>query len=353
MSRPLILLVGGRSTEHDASLHGYRAILRAAQEEPDRFRLDGVVFISREGSIRIFQAKPWPDSEESLIAGERISFDRAIKKMKAPDVFVFSLLHGNEGEDGAWQGVAEIFDITGNFGPILPSALGMNKYLQALLAVSVVPGLRVPQTWPVRPPVSDARYMAILRELNLRGAVVKPNSMGASLLSVFLLRPDVSSLKRAAEDIFGYDHEVLVQEYINGQEYTCGVFREDDHLIALPVIEAQTPQNFLGHREKHEHGLVRAVVHDVDDEVVRMVKAASLTLFTEMNMFGFARFDYLFDDSLFFLEVNTLPGLMSGSAFPRMLESGGRTLGDLIEATAREAISAPRRRKFLPYTIHH
>ncbi|MEU9132852.1 ATP-grasp domain-containing protein [Kitasatospora sp. NPDC048540] len=360
MTLNVVLLLGGRSTEHDASLHSYRRLRAALESAPGRITLHAVAYITREGGYRHFDTAPWPDTEDELRAGTDLPLHEALSRLTDGDAFVFSLLHGNEGEDGAWQGIAEVLALRGNFGPVLASALGMDKRLQAVVARDLVPGLRTPRTWMAPP--SLARDPEALEQwaaevaglLDGRPAVVKPNRMGASLLTRVLPDPTGPALARATAAALPYDSQVLVQEYVPGTEYTCGVVRTGGRTTALPVVQAVTEHGFLGHREKHEHGLVQPLLHTTDTGTTRRVKQASVRLFDEMEVFGFARLDFLVhDDDLYFLEINTLPGLMHGSAFPRMLDAAGLDLVDLVEECAAEYGRRSVRDKALPYLIGH
>lgn len=358
MTLPVILLVGGRSTEHDASLHGYDRLLADIQCVPDRLALAGVVYVDRLGRCRIH---PWPFlpvGEAALSTGPELSVHEGIAWLAAQDAFVFSLLHGNEGEDGAWQGVAEVTGLRGSFGAVLPSALGMDKRLQGIVAEALVPGLRTPRTWHLPSDATPATRRSwtdrVARELDGRPAVVKPNRMGASLLTTRVAVPTGAALREAVERVLPYDGQVLVQEYLSGREFTCGVVRRHGRTTALPVVEARTADGFLGHREKHEGDFVDAVLHTSDTDLTLRVQAASTRLFDEMSAFGFARLDFLaVDDRLYFLEINTLPGLMHGSAFPMMLGAAGLRLADLVEFSAAEHARTPARLKRLPYRIEH
>jgi D-alanine-D-alanine ligase len=353
VTRPLVLLVGGRSTEHDASLAGYRALLHALDDDDSADQVEAVVYVPRRGGFRLAARAPWPVSEPELGAADAVSFDEVLRVIRAPGRFTFSLLHGNEGEDGAWQGLAEVLDVPGNFGPVLTSALGMNKRYQAMVAKGLVGELCLPDTWMLRPTLNQTPR--IVAELAGRPAVVKPNRMGASLFATRIADADPHALWQAATAIFPYDEEVLVQQYIDGRELTCGVIREAGATIALPVVEAVTQNRFLGHREKHGDGLVEVVVDPPGgDALLTHVANVSRRLFDELGCLGFARFDFLVQhDRLYFLEVNTLPGIMAGSAFPRMLQASGRGIAGLIELCAADADSRRARQAYLPYTIAH
>jgi D-alanine-D-alanine ligase len=95
--------------------------------DPERYALTVVVHIGRDGGARIFHDAPWPVDEADLLARQAVPTIDAVRYLADCGAFVFSLLHGTEGEDGCWQGVAEVLGLRGSFGPVIGSALGMDK----------------------------------------------------------------------------------------------------------------------------------------------------------------------------------------------------------------------------------
>ncbi|MGW1466609.1 D-alanine--D-alanine ligase family protein [Streptomyces sp. NPDC002308] len=344
------LLVGGRSTEHDASLHGYHHVLRELLREPHRVAVDSVVYVDRTGTVHFFGRGPWPEEEKELRAGEVLTLGAAIDRLQSGGSFVFSLLHGNEGEDGGWQGMAEVAGIRGNFGPVLASALGMDKYLQAALATALLPGLRVPRSALVRADSFDAQR--VLQEIGPGPLVVKPNRMGASLLTTCLHDPDEQELVKAVAEAAPYDNQVLVQEFVSGREYSCSVYRENGYFIDLPVAEVVS-QGFFGHEEKHVKGRARIELC-TEDPTSKAMRDYAQSIFAATEVATFARCDFLVrDGETYFLEINTLPGLMSGSIFPMALAASGRTITDLVVVASGNYDSRPARDKVKKYDISH
>jgi D-alanine-D-alanine ligase len=346
----ITLLVGGRSTEHDASLHGYHHVLHELLKESDRIAVDSVFYIDRSGVVHVFNHGPWPEDEGELLKGSPLPLGSAVERLRESGSFVFSLLHGNEGEDGGWQGLAEVFGVRGNFGPTLASALGMNKYLQAGLATALLPALRTPRSVLVQGSSFDAQH--ILREIGPGSVVVKPNRMGASLLTTCLHDPTEDTLAAAVNEVAPYDNQILVQEFIRGREYSCSVYREEGKFVDLPVAEIVS-EGFFGHEEKHVRGRARIELCP-EDATVKAIREVSHSLFEATDVATFARFDYLVKGSvIYFLEVNTLPGLMSGSIFPMALTASGRTIADLVLASVGDYDGRPSRNKIKEYDISH
>ncbi|WP_436318855.1 ATP-grasp domain-containing protein [Streptomyces griseofuscus] len=176
--------------------------------------------------------------------------------------------------------------------------------------------------------------------------------MGASLLTTLLEDPSEQALAEAVAEVAPYDDQVLVQEFIRGREYSCSVYREHGQLVDLPVAEVVT-QGFFGHEEKHAKGRARVELC-ADDPMTKTLRDYAHSVFEATDVATFARCDFLVrDGETYFLEINTLPGLMSGSIFPKALAATGRTLTDLVVAAADEYESRPTRDKTREYDISH
>ena len=315
---------------------------------------NGIYFISRQGEAYAHRSSPWPRTEEELASGELLSTGRLIDELAEDRGFVFNLLHGNEGEDGAWQGVAEVANIFGSFGSVFAAAITMNKWAQSLLAaIACGPRLRHPEMWRLGPFAMPEEMDRVLAQLGGRICVVKPNRMGASLLTECYESLTSAELRARVADIARFDTEVLVQEYIAGDEYTCGCIERDGQVVALPVIQAITERRFLGHAEKHRKGLVHAHLILEDTHTTAQLKAISCSLFREFGLSTVCRFDYIVtsEGEPYFLEANSIPGLMHGSAFPKMLAAVGLDCADIVRISVETALRQSRRCKVLPYSI--
>lgn len=354
MSRPIIFLVGGRSTEHDASLHSYAAFREALlREQAYSDHHAGVYYITRNGGVRAFPPGAWPSLDE-LESGQKLSLVEACSKLQEQQCYLFSLLHGNEGEDGAFQGLAEIFGLEGNFGSVLASALTMSKWELGLVMDGLkFEGVKTPKSWIIdthQPNQLDA----IIRELDGRPCVVKPNAMGASLLTTLVENPSAEVLKELIEEIKDFDTRCLVQAFIQGDEYTCGCVRKQSKFMTLPVVQAETDKHFLGHEEKHRAGLVNVIFHEQDTPLTKRIKEFSAYICDVLKLPDMARLDFIYHqatDTLYFLEVNTLPGFGCASIFPKMLAGGGISLKDLLSICVENARDSAVRNKYLPYDI--
>ena len=183
--------------------------------------------------------------------------------------------------------------------------------------------------------------------------VIKPNAMGASHFATVLESPDAETALRACKKILPYDNRVLIQEYVHGTEYTCGCVERSGALHVLPVIEAITGEKFLSHEVKHKKGFIEAKLYEKDTEITRQLKAATESVFRLCGFFGMSRLDFIVTDAreIYFLEANSIPGLMPGSAFPKMLAAEGFDRLDLVGWLMEAEKSREGREKKLVYEI--
>ncbi|SDY10720.1 hypothetical protein [Thermoactinomyces sp. DSM 45892] len=356
MNECISVLVGGRSTEHDASLLSYQGVLSDLQKRHDHhLTLTSVYYISREGQIYYQHQAPFPVDEEELKKGSLIRLGEFIDRLQDKDIFHLNLLHGNEGEDGAWQGLAEISNLRGTFGSVFASTITMNKWAQSILATSCISRLQHPRMYRITEFDTEKTIERIISEISWDECVVKPNRMGASHLTELYKGLTKESLLSLYRKLSRYDPEVLVQEYIAGTEYTVGCIERYGEVITLPVIEAKTSRQFLGHMEKHQKGYIETHIHHVDSERTAELKEISQKLFRQFDLSVMCRFDFIVSGSgvPYYLEANSIPGLMSGSAFPKMLAAASLDLVDLIQWSIETTNPRVRREKVLCYNIEH
>lgn len=348
-----VVLFGGRSAEHDASLASFRNFVSQV-DSGAYFKLAVAYYIAPSGEIHRVDAAHWFSDEAALTQLPVLTSPELAAELRRPGVYVFNLLHGQQGEDGEIAGWAAVHGITGSFGSVISESLAMNKWACAPVARMAVDGaIRTPRTVVVRrdspqPDLGEAPW--------LNGAVViKPGSMGASIKTVRLPRWDRARAATLIEDILEFSDTALVQECVDGQEYSCGVLATADGSVeALPVAMIGAPDGFFDHSAKHS--AAGATKTFVSTRTADDLGNISCRLFTGLGLFGWARFDYIVNDQgIWFLEVNTLPGLMNGSLYPAMLAQSGRHLGDLLDAliAATGRADAHQKRHEFRYRIEH
>lgn len=262
-----------------------------------------------------------------------------------PDALLLGL-HGGAGENGVLQGFLETLGVDYTGSGVLASALAMDKgHAKAVLKHAGVPtpsGLRLAGFGDFDFEGINADLEALELELPL---VVKPNDEGSSV-GVYLCREE-TDFAVALDSL--WDREVgegtpaiLVEQFLNGPEYTVGFFDE----ICLGSIEVTPEDGFYDYRAKYESSQTR--YRAVEDEVLKMrLETLGRDAYKALGCRGVARVDIkahqptastdaptpkgASEMELYVLEINTIPGMTATSLIPKLAASHGINFEDFTE----------------------
>jgi len=325
--KKIALVAGGNSGEYIISVQSARMILKNLDK-----RLFSVfpILIKRKKWVYIGEdEQEYPvDKNDFSISpeGKKIVFDCAL-----------ITIHGTPGEDGKLQGYFDLLEIPYTTAGLLASALTFNKYYCNL----VVSCLGFPVARSVlltKRNQPDAG--GILQGVNLP-VFVKPNKGGSSLGTTFVR--DADALLPAVESAFSHDDEVLVEEYLDGVELTCGVFRSEGRVRVLPVTEiiSKTESRFFDYKAKYTPGAADEITPArIPASLTSQVQREAGQIYEALNMAGLTRVDFIYSaGKLFFLEVNVTPGMSATSIVPQQAEVEGISNTELFTMLILEALS--------------
>jgi D-alanine-D-alanine ligase len=242
---------------------------------------------------------------------------------------VFIALHGRYGEDGCVQGLLELLQIPYTGSGVLASALAMHKLYskQTFTAAGILTA-----------PFHHFRRGQQVRLGNLDFGlplVVKPVQEGSSV-GVSIVR-EVSQLEAALEYAFQYDPEILVEQYIKGQEVQVGVL--DDHTIG--AIEIEPKNEFYDFEAKYTDGMAEHIFPArLEPALYEKAQLIGLAAHHALGCSGYSRVDLLVTESgdSYVLEVNTLPGMTALSLLPEIAAKGaGLPFEALVERIIESA----------------
>ncbi len=263
-----------------------------------------------------------------------IDADREILRVLSAGGFdrVFIVLHGRGGEDGVIQGALEILGLPYTGSGVLASALGMDK----LRTKQVWRGAGLP-TPPWRLVESAAELADAGRELGLPLAV-KPSREGSS---IGISRADAPDQFQAAwEQASACDSSVLVEPWIQGQEYTGALLGG----TALPLIRLETPRTFYDYEAKYHANDTRyhcpcGLPEPREAELQTLVRQA----FAAVDGAGWGRVDLMVDveGRPWLLEVNTVPGMTDHSLVPMAARVAGCGFEDLVWRILETSLARP------------
>ncbi|MDD2850714.1 MAG: D-alanine--D-alanine ligase [Desulfuromonadaceae bacterium] len=235
-----------------------------------------------------------------------------VLKREAIDV-AFIALHGRYGEDGCVQGLLELLQIPYTGSGVLASALAMHKRFskQAFAASGILtaPFCCFRRGDPILP--AELPFGLPL--------VTKPVQEGSSV-GVSIIR-DESQLPSALELAFRHDDEILVEQYIKGQEVQVGIL--DDQ--AIGAIEIVPKKEFYDFEAKYTDGMAEHIFPArLEPSLYNKAGQIGLAAHRALGCKGYSRVDLLVTPAgdCYVLEVNTLPGMTSLSLFPEIAAKG-------------------------------
>ncbi|MDD5006122.1 MAG: D-alanine--D-alanine ligase [Candidatus Omnitrophica bacterium] len=232
----------------------------------------------------------------------------------------FIAMHGRFGEDGKLQAILEKMNITYVGSDSLASALAMDKI--ASRSVFEENNIPVPKCKVLN---IEKRNSLLKKELQLP-LVVKPQSQGSSIGVSFVQR--VEELGPALDSAFGYDNNIIIEEYIQGKELTVGIL-DDKALEPIQIV----PKNiFFDYKAKYNKGMTEYMLPaPLDADLRNKVQAVSLKAHKALGCRHFSRVDLLLDkdNNPFVLEINTIPGFTATSLLPKAALYEGITFTQL------------------------
>ena len=369
--RPRVLIVfGGRSSEHEVSCATAAGILRAI----DRDKWDVVPLgITKDGQWVPASDDPalleFKDGKgQSVEAGAtrvaltpgggslvELSYDGdpadpGARVVGARDLgrvdIVLPLLHGPYGEDGTIQGLLEMAEVRYVGCGVASSAVSMDKHLTKVVLAGA--GIDVGRWELITPLQWEADQGACLERAAALGfpVFVKPCRAGSSVgISKVESREGLAVAVKEAQN---HDPRVIVEAGVVGREVECGVLggRSDWRSATAPLGEIEVPDGeFYDYEHKYVDDVVGLVCPaEVAPAYEERVRETALRAFDALECEGLARVDFFLDeatDTVIINEVNTMPGFTPISMYPQMWAAAGLNYSDLLSELLTEASTRP------------
>ena len=341
MKKRVVVIVGGRSSEHEVSLVSGATVIENIDAEKYDVK---IVVISKEGEwllakdLETLKSGAWkesrikaaisPDTKDKalLIFNE----DGSVEKL-AVDV-AYPVLHGLYGEDGTIQGIFEMAGIPYVGCGVIASAVGMDKWYTKQVVYGT--GIRQARFVPV--------YRDELKEMNtvldrIEKAYpypyfVKPSNAGSS--KGVSKAADREGLRKALLLAAEHDRKILVEETIVGRELECAVLG-DYNVKASGVGEILAAAEFYDFDAKYNNAESKTVISPLLPEgKTEEIREAAVKIFKALDGYGLSRVDFFLENGtneIVFNEINTLPGFTAISMYPMLWEAQGIDKKSLVE----------------------
>ncbi len=359
--RDVLVVYGGRSTEHEVSCRSAAFVLRNLDRTRYRVHAVGIDKAGQwwpqdEVAIQAVLGKgekavPIHQNGQPLMAADRSSlfdfleYTRRLALASRSELVCFPVIHGSSGEDGTLQGLLELSEIAFVGPDTLGSAIGMDKVVSKKLAqaagVPVVPWIDVKQQfWAVQQ--SDIASRAVAQfGLPL---FVKPVRLGSSVGVTKVT--DASKLLPACNEALAYDDKIMIEKGLDVREIECAVLGDYEPQVSLPG-EIIPHADFYSYDAKYTHadGASTKVPADLNPAQSKRAQDLAKQVFMALELFGMARVDLFLDKldgAFYFNEVNTIPGFTEISQYPILWQASGLPGPELLDklidfAVARQA----------------
>lgn len=246
---------------------------------------------------------------------------------------VFNALHGKYGEDGAIQGLLEVAGIPYTGSGIMASAIGMNKKTFK----DVLEGAKIPTARSMSFDSARSGKKEICDEICANfdfPVVVKAATQGSSIGVVIVKKQE--DLETAIADVLKYDHTLIAETYLAGDEFTVGVLDGK----AMPVIMICPHSGNYDFKSKYTVGATDYLVPaPIDEAVAKKLQKISEQVYQLLQCEGVARVDIMTDDKGLphILEINTIPGMTETSLVPKSAKANGMSFLTLCENILQSA----------------
>jgi D-alanine-D-alanine ligase len=326
----VVVLAGGRSSEHEVSLSSGAAVRDGLLTAGHRVEW---IEIGHDGVWRRDGVQ-----EITLTPG---------RGLQGSDV-VFPVLHGPFGEDGAVQGTLETLDVPYVGAGVASSAVCMDKVLfKDLMAALGVPQVRYAALHAEDFRADPAAALALAESVGLP-SFVKPAHLGSSVGIAKVSQRD--ELGRALGVAFAHDELAIVEAMASGVEVECGVLGSSSAAAAVdgqPAALVSEPgeityaSEFYDYDAKYRPGGMELIVPARIESTAReRVRELALQTFRAVGCEGLARVDFFVDgEDVLVNELNTMPGFTPTSVYAALLEASGVHYPELVDRLCRLALA--------------
>jgi D-alanine-D-alanine ligase len=318
------IIAGGDSGEYEISIKS-AGVVKKHLDSP-KFECFLIVIKGKDWFYQDIDGEIFTVNKEDFtvnLPGRLLSFD-----------VVFVAIHGTPGEDGRIQGYFDLLGIPYTSCDQATSALTFDKFFCNHFVSSF--GVKISRSIILNKNEKITEE-DVLNKVSLP-FFVKPNCGGSSVGTSKVKTKD--ELLPAIELALHEDSRILLEEHIPGRELSCGVIKYRGQVRSLPITEILTKKEFFDYEAKYEGMSDEVTPAVLTEEMAGKISETSLKLYKLLNCKGMVRFDYILnDEGLFFLEVNTVPGLSELSIVPQQALKAGISLQELFSEAVMNALN--------------
>lgn len=254
-----------------------------------------------------------------VVDGEKIKFD-----------YAYIMQHGTPGENGLMQGYLEMSGVPHSGCNAFVAAITFDKF-SCKSYLKDVDFVKCADDMFIRKGEScDGLAQKAVERLGLP-MFVKPTDGGSSFGVTKVKK--VEDFDVAVEAAFAEGNTVMAESAVVGRELTCAVYFNGHENVALPVIEIISDNEFFDYEAKYNGHSREVCPAQIPDVLRDEIQDVSKKIYAHLGCSGLVRVDYIASEAgLYFLEVNTIPGMTSASLVPQMVRAAGMSMTDFLTA---------------------
>ncbi len=312
----IAVAMGGYSSEFEISINSGGVVCNALDKNkyevyPIHILEEGWYFVAENGT-------------KHPVNKADFSFYNGTETIR-PDA-IFNTIHGTPGEDGYLQAYWELLGIPHTSTDYYSAALSFNK--RDCLSVLKNFGVRAANSYYVNQG-SEINVEEIIMKTGLP-CFVKPNRSGSSFGISKV--SEMEAIMPAIEKAFTEDSEIIIETALVGVEVSVGVYNNGEEIIALPVTEIVSENEFFDYEAKYLGKSQEITPARISEEETEMVKKEAVRIYKLLNMKGITRSEFIIEKGKpYFLEINTNPGLSTESIIPKQAREAGMTLSEFFD----------------------
>jgi D-alanine-D-alanine ligase len=322
--KKIAVIMGGYSSEFNISITSGNMVYE---------NLDRSKFIPYR---IVISDKSWHylDENEQVFPIDKNDFSITVNQQKITFDAVFNAIHGTPGEDGLMQAYFQLLKIPQTSCNYYQAALTFNK--RDLLSVLKPFGIKAAKSYYLNQG-EPIRLDAIIEQVGLP-CFVKPNRSGSSFGISKVKQKE--ELLAAIEIAFKEDHEILIEQFLDGIEISVGVIHYLGRTLVLPMTEIVSENEFFDYEAKYLGKSQEITPARISEETRQKIQFAAQKAYETLQMQGFSRSEFIMvNDEPYMLEMNTVPGLTPESLLPQQAKAAGISLAALFGSAIDNALN--------------
>ncbi|MCG8410100.1 MAG: D-alanine--D-alanine ligase [Bacteroidales bacterium] len=329
MKNNIAVVAGGDSSEYVVSIESAKLVAKVLDK--DIYNVYTVIVKDTNWYVEC------DDCHNIVINKDDFSF--VVKKQKIKFDCAFVMIHGTPGENGLLQGYFDTLKIPYTTPNTLASAITFNK----IFSKNYLKSFNIPLAEFFTLKKGDKIDIDKIIEKTGLPCFVKPNCGGSSFGISKVKQKE--ELGQAIQEAFKEDAEVLIEQFLDGRELTCGLVKTKKQSLIFPPTEIISKNEFFDYEAKYTKELADEITPaNISQELTLEVQTLSSKIYDIFQLNGIVRIDYIYsNNTIYFMEVNTVPGMSPASIVPQQVQAADLNLKNVFTLVIKDAID---RQKF-------